>query len=105
MLTQEEYVQRAQWRRFTMPKMVGTHSVVDVDRWPAGKAERAALIGRYATNVTEYVAADGSNDIAVTADVHDLDGLRALVTSPSPEGAAAQERHDVIQRITAHFGK
>ena len=49
-----------------MPKMVVSHAVVDIDRWLQGKAERAAVIGEYATNVTDHVAADGSNNIAVT---------------------------------------
>ena len=43
-----------------MPKMVITHAVVDIERWVNGKAERAATIGAFATNVTYYVAADGS---------------------------------------------
>ena len=41
-----------------MPKMVVTHAVVDVERWLKGKAERAAAIGPFATNVTDHVAAD-----------------------------------------------
>jgi hypothetical protein len=40
--------------------MVITHAVVDIERWVNGKAERAATIGAFATNVTDYVAADGS---------------------------------------------
>jgi hypothetical protein len=53
-------------RRIAIPKMVVSHAVVDIDRWLQGKAERAAVIGAYATNVTDHVAADGSNNIAVT---------------------------------------
>ena len=79
-----------------MPKMVMTHAVVDIDRWLAGKTERAALIGTFATNVTDYVAADGSNNIAITADVQDADGAQAALASPSPEAADAMERHGVI---------
>jgi hypothetical protein len=86
-----------------MPKMVVTHAVVDIDRWLQGKAERAALIGKVASNVTDYVAADGSNNIAVTADIHDMEGLQALMSSPSPEDAAAEERHGVIQPIFAYI--
>jgi hypothetical protein len=44
-----------------MPKMIATHSVVDIDRWLDGQAERAASIGKYATDVTDYVAVDGRN--------------------------------------------
>lgn len=42
-----------------------THAVVEIDRWLAGKAERAAVSSRYATDVTDHVAMDGSNNIAI----------------------------------------
>jgi hypothetical protein len=52
-----------------MPRVVLTHAVEDIERWLEGKMERAAAIGAIGTNVTDYVALDGSNKIAVTADV------------------------------------
>ena len=88
-----------------MPKMVITHAVVEIDRWLKGKAERVEIISKYATNVTDHVAADGSNNVAITADIHDMEGLQALMASPSPEDAAAEERHGVIQPITAYLEK
>ena len=88
-----------------MPKMVITHKVVDVERWLKGKAERAAVISAYATQVTDYVAADGSNNIAVTADVHDIAGAQAMMASPSPEDAAAMERHGVIPPLAVYLEK
>jgi hypothetical protein len=88
-----------------MPKMVVTHAVVDLERWLQGKAERVDGFAKWATNVTDYVAADGSNNVAVTADIHDMTGLQATIASPSPEGAAAAERHGVIQPFTAYIEK
>jgi hypothetical protein len=88
-----------------MPKMVVTHAVVELDRWLQGKAERVEIIGKYATNVTDYVAADGSNNVAVTADIHDMAGLQALMDSPSPEDTAAQERHGVTPPIAVFIEK
>ena len=88
-----------------MPKIVITHKVVDVERWLKGKAERAAVIGAYGTNVTDHVAMDGSNTIAVTADVHDMAGAQAMMASPSPEDAAAMERHGVIPPLTVYVEK
>jgi hypothetical protein len=88
-----------------MPKIVITHAVVDVERWLKGKAERAAVISAYATEVTDYVAMDGSNNIAVTADVHDMAGAQAMMASPSPEDAAAMERHGVIPPLTVYIQK
>jgi hypothetical protein len=46
-----------------MPKMVVTHAGVDIGRWLQGKAERVAGFTKWATKVTEYVAADGSNNV------------------------------------------
>ncbi|MBF6606707.1 MAG: hypothetical protein IVW53_14145 [Chloroflexi bacterium] len=88
-----------------MPKIVITHAVVDVERWLKGKEERSALISAFATNVTDHVALDGSNTIAITADVHDLAGAQAMMTSPSPETAAAMERHGVLPPIAAYIEK
>jgi hypothetical protein len=76
-----------------------------IERWLQGKAERAAVIGKYATNVTDHVAADGSSNVAITADIHDMEGLQALMASPSPEDAVAEERHGVIQPITVYIEK
>ena len=88
-----------------MPKIVITHKVVDVERWLAGKAERAALFGLFATNVTDHVAMDGGNNVAITADIHDMAGAMAVMASPSPEQAAAGERHGVINPITVYVEK
>ena len=86
-----------------MPKMVATHAVTDIDKWLQGKTERAAVIGRYASNVTDHVAADGSKQVAITADIHDMEGLQALMASPTPDDAAAQERHGVVQPIFVYI--
>jgi hypothetical protein len=67
--------------------MVITHPVVNTERWLKGKDERAAGLAPYPTNVTDHVAADGSNNVAITADIHDIAGLQALMASPTPEAA------------------
>jgi hypothetical protein len=88
-----------------MAKMVITHAVVDVERWLQGKSERVAEFGTFATNVTDYVAADGSNNVAVAADIHDMAGAQAAMDSLSPDGAAAAERHGVIPAATVYIEK
>jgi hypothetical protein len=88
-----------------MPRMVITHDVADIDRWLNGKAERAAAIGSAGTNVTDYVALDGSNHVAVTADIDDLDAVQALLASPPPEVAAQMESHGVRPPITVYIEK
>jgi hypothetical protein len=88
-----------------MPRIVITHAVDDLDRWLKGKDERAAALGSAGTNVTDYVATDGSNRVAVTADIHDLDAVEALLASPPPEVAAQMESHGVRPPITAYTEK
>jgi len=86
-----------------MPRVVITHAVVDIDRWLKGKAKRAeAIQSGSGRNVTDYVARDGSNNIAITADVDDLAAMEAMLASPSPDVAAAMEEHGVVPPITAY---
>ena len=86
-----------------MPKVVITHAVEDIDLWLQGKAERAAAIeSGTGSNVTDYVAQDGSNNIAITADVSDPATLQGMLASPPPEVLAAMEEHGVIQPISAY---
>ena len=88
-----------------MPKMVITHQVVDIERWLKGKDERATAIAPYGTKVTDHVAADGSNNVAITADVHDMAGVQGIMASPSPELAALMESHGVLPPMTAYIEK
>jgi len=86
-----------------MPKIVITHSVVDVDNWLQFKAERAAAIGGMGgTNVVDHVAQDESNTVAITADVEDVAGVLASISSPSPELGAAMERHGVVPPLSIY---
>ena len=87
-----------------MPKVVLTHAVADIERWLRGKQERATAIeSASGSNVTDYVAHDGSNNIAVTADVADVDTMRAMLASPSPEVLAQMEAHGVVPPVTAYI--
>jgi len=85
--------------------MIITHAVVNLEQWLNGKDERVADFAPYATNVTDYVAADGSNNAAVSADIHDMAGLQAMMASPSPEVAARAESHGVIRPETVYIEK
>ena len=86
-----------------MPKVVVTHAVQDIQRWLEGKAERAAAIeSGSGSNVVDHVAQDGSNNVAVTADVADLEAMGAMLANPSPEAIAAMEAHGVVQPLTVY---
>ena len=86
-----------------MARIVAVHVVQDIPRWLEGKAERAAAIeSGSGSNVTDFVAADGSNNVAVSAEVADLDELGAMLGSPQPETVALMEKHGVVQPITLY---
>ena len=87
-----------------MPRVVITHAVEEMDRWLAGHAERAAAIeSGTGSNVTDHVAADGSNDIAITADVADVDALTGMLASPPPDVLAKMQEHGVVQPIRVYI--
>ena len=86
-----------------MPGIVIIHAVEDIDRWLRGKAERAAAIeSGTGSNVTDHVAADGSNSVAITADVSDPAALQRTLASPPPEVLAAMQEHGVVQPIAVY---
>jgi hypothetical protein len=86
-----------------VPRIVATHAVADVERWLQGKAERReAIESGSGSNVVDYVAADGSNNIAVTADVADLDALNTLLSSPPPDVLEKMEAHGVVPPIMVY---
>jgi hypothetical protein len=86
-----------------MPRVVVTHAVEDVERWLNGKAGRAAAVeSGSGSNVTDYVAHDGSNNVAISADVSDLSAMQAMLASPPPEVAAAMAEHGVIPPLTVY---
>jgi predicted component of type VI protein secretion system len=87
-----------------MPKMVITHAVEDLERWLAGKADRAAAIeSGSGSNVQDHVAADGSNNIAVTADVADVEAITAMLASPPPDVLERMQAHGVVPPLTAYI--
>jgi hypothetical protein len=89
-----------------MPRMIITHNVVDVDKWLSFKEERAGSIGAMGgSNVVDHVAQDGSNTVAIAANVEDVAAVLAGLASPPPELHAAMERHGVLPPVTVYIEK
>jgi hypothetical protein len=89
-----------------MPKMVITHDVADVDTWLTFTSERAdAVSGMGGRNIVDHVAHDGSNRVAVSAEIDDAEAMVAAVASPPPELLAVMERHGVIPPLTVYVAK
>jgi hypothetical protein len=86
-----------------MPKMVITHGVADVEKWLGFTTARAeALAGLGASEVVDHVAHDGSNIVAVSAHVIDVDEMMAALGSPPPEIAAVMAEHGVLPPLVAY---
>ena len=86
-----------------MPRVVITHAVVNVERWLKGKADRAeAIQSGSGSEVIDHVAADGSNNVAITADAADIDAMNALVASPPADVLGKMEEHGVVPPITLY---
>jgi hypothetical protein len=89
-----------------MPKLIVTHGVVDVDNWLKGKSERAdAIRAMGGSNVVDHVAQDGSNTVAISADVDDVAAMMATLASPPPEMAATMEKHGVLPPMAIYVAK
>ncbi len=89
-----------------MTKIVITHSVVDVDNWLKFKSERAEAIGGMGgSNVVDHVAHDGSNTVAITADMEDVEAAVKVTASPPAELGAAMEKHGVVPPLTIYVEK
>jgi hypothetical protein len=84
-----------------MPKIVVTHAVKDVKFWASKDDERIEILAPFATDLVSYVAADGSNQVAVAANIHDMEGMMAFMQTP--EAAAAMEAHGVIPPPIFHI--
>ncbi len=88
-----------------MPKIVVTAAVKDVEAWLKFKPELVAQMSAVASDGTSYVAMDGSNQVATTWDVPDLEVFQAAQSAASPEMAAAMERYGMIPPVTIYIEK
>ena len=86
-----------------MPKIVVTAAVKDVEAWLKFKPQLIAQMSAVASDGTSYVAMDGSNLVASTWDVPDLEAFQAAQSAASPEMAAEMERYGMIPPVTIYI--
>jgi hypothetical protein len=84
-----------------MPRVVFTHAVSDVPAWASHKAERAGFFEDFATDIVDYLPTDGGSTVAVSVNVHDMEGMQAALETP--EAIALEESHGVIQPISSYI--
>ena len=80
-----------------MPKVVFTHPVTDVAHWMSKHDERVDLFSDWGSNVVGYSMADGSNMVALTIDVHDMDAMQASMQTAEID--KAKDAHGVMEPI------
>jgi len=89
-----------------MPKMVITHGVADVETWLSFKSERAGHIAAMGgLNAVDLVAEDGSNAVAIIADVADPAAVLAVLASPPADLGDAMGRHGVMPPLMTYIEK
>jgi hypothetical protein len=79
-----------------MPQIIVTAAVTDVEEWLTFKADMVPAMSAVASDGASYVAADGSNQVASTWDVPDMEAVRAAQGEFEPELAAAAKRAGMI---------
>ena len=79
-----------------MPQVIVTAAVNDVEEWLKFKAAMVPAMSAVASDGSSYVAMDGSNQVASTWDVPDLEAFQAAQGSFSPELVAMAKRAGMI---------
>ena len=88
-----------------MAKIVVTAAVKDVEAWLRFKPDLIAQMSAVASDGTSYVTTDGSNRVATTWDVPDLQAFQAAQSVASPEMAEAMDRYGMIPPVTIYVEK
>jgi hypothetical protein len=88
-----------------MPQVIVTAAVNNVEEWLKFKADMVPAMSAVASDGASYVAMDGSNQVASTWDVPDLEAFQAAQSSFSPELSAAAERAGMIPSTMTVFVK
>ena len=79
-----------------MTQIIVTAEVKDVEEWLKYKVEMVRAMLPVASDGASYVARDGSNKVASTWDVPDMEAFQAAQGAFSPELAAAAKRAGMI---------
>jgi hypothetical protein len=86
-------------------QIIVTAAVNDIEEWLKFKVAMVPAMSSVASDGSSYVAMDGSNQVASTWDVPDLDAFQAALGSFSPELAAAAKQAGMIPSTTVIYIK
>jgi hypothetical protein len=88
-----------------MPQIIVTAAVNDVEEWLKFKEDMVPAMSGVASDGASYVAADGSNQVASTWDVPDMEAFQAAQASFPSELAEAAERAGMIRSTVVVYIK
>ena len=88
-----------------MPQIIVTAAVQDVEAWLKFKADMTAALSTVASDGSSYVAMDGSNQVASTWDVPDMEAFMSAQRSFPPDLAAMAERAGMIPPVMIYIKK
>lgn len=83
-----------------MARVLFAHAVSDREHWASKHSERVEAFAAWGSNVVDYLAADGSNQVIVGVDVHDMGAMQAALASPEIE--AAKQAHGVLEPVAMY---
>jgi len=81
-----------------MPRVVFTHPVSDLAHWASKHSERVDAFASWGSNVVDGLSVDGSNNVSVSVDVHDLEAMEAAMATPEMD--AAKQAHGVLEPLS-----
>ncbi len=88
-----------------MPKIIVTAAVRDIEAWLKFKTEMTAALSAVASDGSSYVAMDGTNHVASTWDVPDMEAFQAAQRSFPPELASMAESAGMIPPVMIYIKK
>ncbi|MFZ1399676.1 MAG: hypothetical protein WAS33_22415 [Candidatus Promineifilaceae bacterium] len=65
-----------------MSRMIVTHAVKDVDQWLACRAKALEAFAPYATDIFFCTLPEGGHNVALSLNVHDMEGMMAMTQTP-----------------------
>ena len=81
-----------------MTRIIITHRVEDIAKWKSFDGDRSTNMAAFAKDVFSFVEPQGSNSVAVSMTVTDMDGFTAFLQSETCD--AIMRKHGVIKPVT-----
>lgn len=75
-----------------------TQLASDPAHWASKHSERVESFASWGSKVVDGFSNDGSNNVSVSVDVHDLEAMKAAMATPEMD--AAKQAHGVLEPLS-----